>query len=126
MHTFAVEKEVVDIPNWVVDLESFRRWMDHDDYPKSGRIDYFKGKVWVDMSKQQVFTHGIVKNEFATRLTALIETKQLGRYFPDGILVSNEAADLACVPDGSFASWESIDAKRVHLVAGIEGGFVEV
>src|SRR5690349_1237863 len=41
----------VDIPLWVIDLDSFRRWMDSDDFPEEGRINYIKGEVWVDMSK---------------------------------------------------------------------------
>lgn len=45
---------VVSIPTWVVDLESFRRWCDADDFPEHGRVWYLKGEVWIDMSKERV------------------------------------------------------------------------
>ena len=45
-------EEEVHIPTWVVDLESFRRWYNSDDFPESGRIDYIQGAVWVDTARQ--------------------------------------------------------------------------
>jgi len=53
MATVYFERNRVKIPDWVVDLESFRRWADADDFPKSGRIFWLNGEVGVDMSKEQ-------------------------------------------------------------------------
>src|SRR5262245_45425430 len=45
---FQVADEGIDVhvPDWVVDLESFRRWSDHDDFPETGQISYLMGQVW--------------------------------------------------------------------------------
>ena len=32
-----LEAETIRVPEWVVDLESFRRWSDDDDFPERGR-----------------------------------------------------------------------------------------
>jgi hypothetical protein len=69
---------VVSIPSWVVDLESFRRWVDADDFPEDGRAWYLKGEVLIDMSKQQIFTHVLVKTEFTIVVGNLAKTAGLG------------------------------------------------
>ena len=64
MNTFVLDAEVVRIPSWIVDLDSFRRSASSDEFPEAGRICYLCGEVWVDTSKEQVFTHNQVKSEF--------------------------------------------------------------
>jgi hypothetical protein len=39
-----LEKEQIRVPTWVVDLESFRRWADADDFPEKGNIWFLKGE----------------------------------------------------------------------------------
>ena len=70
----------MDIPLWVIDLDSFRRWMDSDDFPDHGRINYIKGEVWVDMSKEQVFTHVLVKTRITAVLSELVEANECGSF----------------------------------------------
>lgn len=117
---------VVSIPTWVVDLESFRRWADADDYPDDGRAWYLRGEVWIDMSKEQIFTHLAVKREFFYVLTGIVKEEDLGLFLPDGLLLSNIAADISGNPDATFVSTASIRAKRVQLIEGWDGGFVEM
>jgi Uma2 family endonuclease len=124
--TVLYESEAVVIPDWVVDLESFRRWADSEDFPKHGRIWYLQGNVWVDMSKEQLFTHSAVKHEIGFVLTRLIKEGNLGRFFPDGVLLSNEAADIAGIPDAIFVSKESRSSGRVRWVEGVEEGMLEI
>jgi Uma2 family endonuclease len=126
MSTIVVEDQTVHIPPWVGSLESFRRWTESDEFPESGRICYLKGEVWVDMSREQVFTHNQVKNEFGFVLTGLAKRDHLGRFFPDGVLLTNVQADISVRPDGLFVSMETMGSKRVRLIAGAEGGFVEL
>jgi hypothetical protein len=57
MVTYVIEDERISVPSWVVDLGSFRRWAEGEDFPEKGRIWCLKGEVWVDMSKQQLFSH---------------------------------------------------------------------
>ena len=94
----------VSIPSWVVDLESFRRWADADDFPEDGRAWFLQGEVWIDMSKEQIFTHLAVKREFFFVLTGLVKAEGLGLFLPDGLLLSNEAADISGKPDATFVS----------------------
>ncbi len=115
----------VDIPPWVIDLDSFRRWADSEEFPQEGRCDYIKGQVWVDMSKEQIFTHAAVKNEFNIVLGSMVKAGQLGLYLPDGVLLSNVDADIAVNPDAFFAS-HAARQDRVRLLEGKKGGYVEM
>jgi Uma2 family endonuclease len=126
MVTIVNENEYVSVPEWVVDLDSFRRWADSDDFPETGRIWYIKGEVWIDMSREQLFSHLMLKNEFASILTGLIKTDKRGLFFPDGLFLSNVHADIAGNPDGTFISYKSLESGDVRLIEGKRGGFVEV
>jgi Uma2 family endonuclease len=124
--TLFVDGNSVCIPAWVHDLDSFRRWARSDEFPETGRICYLNGEVWVDMSKEQIFSHNQVKNEFNVTLGGLIKSNRLGRFFPDGVLLSNQRANLTAQPDGTFVSKESLATQRVRLVEGKHEGFVEM
>ena len=125
MSTIVFDEASVTIPPWVVDHDSFRRWVHSSEFPETGRI-CFLGEVWLDMSKEQVFSHNQVKNEYGFVLTGLSKTWRRGRYFPDGVLLTNVAAGLTSRPDGIFVAQESWDAGRVTLVEGADEGFVEL
>src|SRR5436305_9278404 len=84
-----------NIPAWVKDLASFRRWVEEDDTLEFGRIGYLKGRVWLDMSKEQLYTHNGVKTELTIVLGGLVKSKRLGRYFSDGVLLCNVPADVS-------------------------------
>jgi Uma2 family endonuclease len=126
MITILSESDQVQVPTWVVDLESFRRWADADDFPEKGRIWFLKGEVWVDMSKEQVFTHVLVKTKIAYTLTGLAEAGQLGMYLVDGALLSSELADISGKPDGIFIANATRQSGRIRLVEGMEEGSAEV
>jgi Uma2 family endonuclease len=124
MSTVVIE-DTVCIPDWVEDLESFRRWADMDEFPEDGRICYLDGVVWVDMSKEQIFSHNKVKTEYAFVLAGLAKANR-GHYFSDGVYVSHEGANLSVKPDGCFVSRKSLRLGRVRLVEGAEEGSVEL
>ncbi len=126
MNTIVLYDESVDIPSGIDDLGAFRRWAHSDDFPTTGRICFLNGRVWVDMSKEQVFTHNQLKQEFNLVVGGLVKSQGLGRFFPDGLLITNERAQLACQPDGTFVSRESLKRGRVHLVEGEKEGFLEL
>jgi Uma2 family endonuclease len=123
---FLVEKQKLSVPSWVSDLESFRRWADHPDFPEEGRISFLEGEVWVDLSREQLFTHGEAKSEINTVLRALVRALRLGRYWHDGARLSNEEAGISNEPDGIFVSSAALAARRTRAVEGREGGFVEL
>jgi Uma2 family endonuclease len=127
VQVFSTETDQVNVPAWVVDLSTFCRWMDSDDFPEKGRIWYIKGAVGIDVSKEQLFAHVDVKTEFTTVLRTLAKSRKLGRYFGDGALLSNVTADYAVVPDGLFLFKETLLSDRVRLLESErDGGCVEI
>jgi Uma2 family endonuclease len=123
--TVVNEDEQVLVPSWVTDLAAFRRWVESDQAPEKGRVCYLTGDVWIDMSKEQAFSHNQVKTEVAFALVGLVKASRLGRFFADGMRLTSLTANFSVVPDGIFVSGEGLDSGRVRLVAGREGGFVE-
>jgi len=109
------ETEIVDIPIWVVNLRTFQRWLDSDQFPERGKVWFIRGEVWADMSWEQVFTHGQVKNAIAFRLTAIVQREKIGRYFPDGLRIVNRAAGISGSPDGTFVSFDSLKRASENL-----------
>lgn len=120
------EAEEVRLPDWVVDLESFTRWADSDDVPEKARIWFLNGEVWVDMSKEQVFSHVLVKTKCTVVLGSLVDTDKRGLYLGDGVRVRNVEANFSVKPDGVFVAQATLAAGRVRLVEGMEEGFLEL
>jgi Uma2 family endonuclease len=126
MITFLHESQRVSIPGWVADIDAFRRWTDADDFPDDVRIWWLKGEVWVDMSKEQIFTHVLVKTEVTRVLANIAKLEKVGLYLTDGVLLSNFAADISGNPDGLFLTNETLESDRIRLIEGKQGGFVEL
>jgi Uma2 family endonuclease len=120
------QKEDVRIPEWVVDLETFRRWYNSDEFPEEGRIDYVQGTVWVDMSMEQVFTHVQVKTAMTAVLFGVATGGNLGLYLNDGLRLSNEGANLSAEPDGTFLSNDGMEDANVQFLQGAGDGYTEV
>jgi Uma2 family endonuclease len=116
----------VNLPAWVVDLESFRRWADSDDFPEDARGWYLKGQVWVDMSKEQIYTHVQAKTEFIVVLGGLVRAGDLGLFLADGAFLTHVDADISGIPDAVFASKKTLRAGRVRALEGMETGHVEL
>src|SRR6185437_10252635 len=93
-------------------------WAGDNDLPEKTRIDFYRGEVWIDMGREQVFTHGHVKTRISTTLDSFTQSRDLGYYFCNGILVTNVAADLSGNPDGTFVSHDSIESGRVACIEG--------
>jgi Uma2 family endonuclease len=121
-----VDDDCVHIPGWVVDLESFRRWVHSDEVPEKLRACFLNGEVWVDMSNEQYFSHNDLKTEINAVLRILVKSERLGRYSGDGMLLTNLAANLSAGPDGVFVYHETITENRVRPVEGKKGGYVEM
>ena len=58
-------EEQVEIPLGIACLADFRQWALSDDFPERGRIDFIAGRIEVDMSPEDLFTHGTLKSEIA-------------------------------------------------------------
>jgi Uma2 family endonuclease len=126
VHTVVFDEDSVRIPAWVVDLESFRRWVHSDEVPEKLRVCFLDGEVWVDMSQEQFYSHNQIKTELTVVLGGLVNAQGLGRYATDGMLLTNIDANLSAGPDGIFISEASLSSDRVRLVKGKKGGYVEL
>jgi len=125
--TFQYTEGAVEVPERVWEsLATFREWAGNNDLPEKTRVDFYRGKVWVDMGREQVFTHGLLKTEFAIILGAHVKRYDLGYYWCNGVLVTNMDADLSGNPDGTFVSHESLESGRINLIEGADEGFVEL
>lgn len=120
------QEDQVTVPNWVSDLESFRRWTEADEFPEKVDIQYFNGGVWIDMSKEQIFTHVLVKTRYASVLDQIVTKEKRGLFLTEGVFVSNVEAVLSVKPDGTFVSNESLDEGIVRLVEGMREGIIEL
>lgn len=126
MVTVVDESLQVQVPGWVQDLSSFRRWTDSSDFPEEGRIWWLKAGVWIDLSREQVFTHVLVKTEITSVLGVLVKQEKSGLLLGDGVRLSNTKLDFSGVPDAVFVSFENLKSGKVELLEGAEGGYVEI
>jgi Uma2 family endonuclease len=117
MSAVILEERAV-IPDAVVGHDAYRRWARSVDFPQTGRFAYLAGKIWVDMSPEDLFTHNQIKNECAVAITTLLKRIRLGRFFGDRTLLSHRRAGLSTEPDGLFISWDGFRKRRVKLVRG--------
>jgi Uma2 family endonuclease len=115
------------IPAGMHDLEEFRRWSQSDQFPERGRIDYLQGDVEVDMSPEELLSHGTPKTAIAIRLGELVQEARLGFVFIDRARLVSAAAGLSVEPDLVVVLEETLVAERVRLVPSSRPGrYVEM
>jgi Uma2 family endonuclease len=114
----------VTVPVSAGTLGGFVAWAWSDDFPPSGRISFVDQEVFLDMSPEEIQTHNQVKAAVMLTLGKLVEEEDLGQLYPDRGLFRNQAARLSTEPDGSFATWQTLESGRVYFtsMAGEEGG----
>ena len=96
----AIERLKVDVPIWKKEV-------------------YVDGEVWVDLSMEQFFSHNQIKNDIGFTLTGLIKAERLGRYVPDGMLLTNVEANACgtpCVAADSPGLRDSVLAGQTGLL----------
>lgn len=106
------------IPENAFQLEGFRAWTQADDFPEFGRIEFINGKVFVDMSKEAISSHSLVKTEIGRAFAQICRDESLGMAMIDGSRVVNEIAKVSNVPDVVFVAFESIESGRVTFTPG--------
>jgi Uma2 family endonuclease len=109
-------------------LSGFRLWAGSDEFPEQGRISFLREEIDVDMSNEEPETHVSVKGEITRVLATLNRQLQRGKFYADGVRVSNEKAGVSHNPDGVFFTRDSLQARRVRLVPreGEEGQYSEI
>jgi Uma2 family endonuclease len=118
--------EQIEIPAWVVDFESFRRWLDSEKFPEHGKVCFINGKVWVDLSMEEFFEHGQVRAELGAVLHMLVKGAKFGRFAPEGTRYVHPETELSTEPDGMIISNEALRTGRVRLVGGAKGDHTQV
>jgi Uma2 family endonuclease len=124
-----VFEDQFEIPDGVTTLSAFRRWALSPEFPERGRIDFIDGRIEIDMSPEDFFTHGTLKAELCSWLVSLVKERDLGYVVTDRTRVSSPEANLSAEPDIVFISHDSLDSGQVQLVpkaSGEPGRYVEV
>jgi Uma2 family endonuclease len=116
------------LPKDAFTLNGFRAWVLSDEFPEKLRVTFVDQEIYLDMTKEELQTHAIVKAEISRVLLDLTRRQKLGQFFLDGVLVSNEAADVSNNPDAVLVKWDSLEKGRVRLVSGGRqpGHFMEI
>jgi Uma2 family endonuclease len=114
----------IAIPPDAYDAEGFLRWAKTDAFPEKGKVELIDGEIYIDLNAEMIDTHALLKLVVHSTLAPLVDRRQLGVLFPDGTLITNDAAKLSNNPDASFASVASLDKGRVEIVPDVSGRFV--
>jgi Uma2 family endonuclease len=118
----------IEIPT-IRDLAEFRRWALSDEFPERGRIDFIDGRIEVDMSPEDFFTHGTLKTEIAAEIKDRVEELDLGHTLVAETRISSVPGNVSAEPDVVVISHAAFDAGRASLVPKASGEadrFVEV
>lgn len=115
MATAVLIEDQIEIPA-ITGLADFRAWAGSDRFPESGRIDFVCGSIEVDMSPEDLHTHGTPKTELLVVIGTRVRQQALGELYIDRTRVSSLEADLSVEPDIVFVSHESLESGRVRLV----------
>ncbi|MBC8874335.1 MAG: Uma2 family endonuclease [Planctomycetes bacterium] len=116
MATAVLIGEQIEIPAISHGLSEFRRWATSDEFPEAGRIDFIAGRIEVDMSPEDLHTHGIPKTELVVVIGSRVRQRGLGELYTDRARVACPPTDLSVEPDIVFVSNEALDEGRVRLV----------
>jgi Uma2 family endonuclease len=129
MRAAVVLDEDFQIPAEVFALGRFRQWSQGNRFPEQGRIDYLDGLVEVDLSPEDLYTHGVVKTAVAAELHPRIVKTGRGNVFVDRTRIVSPSAGLSAEPDVVVVLWQSLRDGRVREVpaaGGQEGRFIEL
>ena len=127
--TIALFPEDIEIPPGIDGLGSFRAWAHSESFPPSGRIDWIAGRLEVDMTPEDLYTHGSPKTAIATVLSQEIYVPQKGLVFIDTTRISSPTADLSAKPDILVVLAKTLESGHAHLVPKASGApdrFVEI
>ncbi len=120
MATSVALDEDLEIP-FVGSLSQFRQWALSEEFPDRGRFDYLAGRIEVDMTPEDYYSHGALKVEVIRVLGDIVKAGDLGDLRSDRTRVSNPEADLSVEPDLVFVSHEAFAGGQTRLVTKATG-----
>lgn len=107
---------MVHVPRQAHRLAGFRDWVLGEDFPEKLKATYLGGEVYLDMSKEDINAHALVKTEVGGVIRNLNEEVDFGHLFINGVLVTNRAARVSNNPDAVAVFWDSLASGRVRYV----------
>ncbi len=125
----ALEPEGIEIPAGISSLQRFRAWARSESFPERGRIDWLAGRLEVDMSPEDIYTHASPKSAIAGALVAVVQEEDEGLVCIDSSRISSPEADLSAEPDIVVILESSLESGRVKLIpkaTAEEDHFVEI
>ncbi len=108
---------MIRIPSEACTLEGFNAWAESDRFPRRGRFSFIDGRIYIDISPEEIETHNKVKGVISRVASGIADDEDLGEFYFDRTLVTNRKARLSTEPDGTFVLWESLRSGRVRRVA---------
>jgi Uma2 family endonuclease len=129
MATIVNFENAVEMPMGLNSLDDFRRWTSTDAFPRTGRIDFVDGRIEVETSPEDLFTHGTPKSEIHGVLYGRVKNQRIGHLFIDRTRIASVPGNLSAEPDIVFVSHRAIESGRVRLIpkaSGQPGRYVEL
>jgi Uma2 family endonuclease len=114
--TIITDRYNLEVPPSAFTIAGFRAWAKADDFPERVRVTFIGGEIYLDMSNEELQTHNKVKTEIIRVLATINREHDLGEFYSDGVLVSNEPAEVSNNPDAVFLTWQALDSGRATLV----------
>ena len=112
--------ESLQIPEEAYSFEGFLRWLESDEFPETGRIDFLAGEIYADMSPEDVGSHSVVKVAISKTLQILVSEQDRGEVYSDRTRV-NHPTGLSVEPDVVVALWETFERGRLRHVPPADG-----
>lgn len=122
---YAENMESLRIPPDAHTFEGFLRWLGSEEFPESGRIDFFAGEIEAEMSPEDLQTHGAVKVEVGAELHSLVRKHRLGQVFMDSTRVTAHAVGFSAEPDVVVVRWDTLGSGRARFVQDLTGPSIE-
>jgi Uma2 family endonuclease len=107
---------ILRIPPQAHTQAEFRRWALSDEVPEKLPLAFINGEVFIDMSKEEIQTHALVKTVVGGRFFQINEEIDFGHVFINGVFVSNVAANVSNNPDLVAISYRSLKVGRVRYI----------
>jgi Uma2 family endonuclease len=114
--TVVTDRFSLVIPPEAHTMEGFREWATDDNFPERVRVTFLQGEIILDMSNEEINAHVAVKTEMVRALDGLVREQRLGKFYGDGVLLTNVAAEVSNNPDALFLSRETLETARARHV----------
>jgi Uma2 family endonuclease len=114
LETAAITFGDLEVPFSIQTLDGFREWFASLG-KNAPRASFIKGRVYIDMTPQDNFTHEPLVSGVNERLRALARELDLGRYFFPPTWISHDDAVLSTEPDGFLVTWERFESGLFRL-----------